>query len=131
MRTLTTSSIALVIGLLIAAPAAAQVSPADEDGRILTSATMDAALTGHESIADQQRAELSQLLATPQVQALAVDRGIDMDRVESAASSLSDDEVEALAPLMEKATAMAQNMGSVTISVAAIIIILLVLILIS
>jgi pyruvate/2-oxoglutarate dehydrogenase complex dihydrolipoamide acyltransferase (E2) component len=132
MRLLKVSSIALVFGLLIAAPVVAQESPVAEDGRVLTSAAMDAALAGHESAVDQQRAELARLLSQPQVQRLADDHGIDIGQVESAAAGLSDSQMEQIAPLVAMVTPIGQNaLGTVTISVAAIIIILLILILVT
>jgi pyruvate/2-oxoglutarate dehydrogenase complex dihydrolipoamide acyltransferase (E2) component len=132
MRPLNASSIALVFGLLIAAPVVAQESPVAEDGRVLTSAAMDAALAGHESAVDQQRAELARLLSQPQVQRLADDHGIDIGQVESAAAGLSDSQMEQIAPLVAMVTPIGQNaLGTVTISVAAIIIILLILILVT
>jgi hypothetical protein len=132
MRLPRTVSMALAFGLLIAVPVLAQEPPGDEDRRVLTSAAMDDALTGHESAADQQRADLTRLLSLPQVQDLAHDRGIDMGRVESAAAGLSDDQVEEIAPLVAEATAlMRDGLGTVTVSVAAIIIILLILILVT
>jgi len=132
MRLLNASSIALVFGLLIAAPVVAQESPVAEDGRVLTSAAMDAALAGHQPAVDQQRTELALLLSQPQVQRLAHDRGIDIGQVESAAAGLTDSQMEQIAPLLEKVTPLTQNaLGRVTISVAAIIIILLILILVT
>ncbi len=132
MRIVNTSSIALVLGLLCAAPLVAQESSGAVDGRVLTLAAMDDALTGHESRVDQQRAELAQLLSQPQVQELARDRGINLGQVESAAASLSDQQMEQLAPLVAKVSPFMQNgLGTITISVAAVIIILLVLILVS
>jgi len=132
MRIWKVSSIALVFGLLIAVPAVAQVSSGSEDGRVLSSAVMDAALAGHESAVDQQRAELAELLSQPRVQELATSRGIDISRVGSVAAGLTDKQVEEVSPLVAKVTPMMQqNMGTVTISVAALIILLLILILVS
>jgi hypothetical protein len=132
MRILSTVSMALAFGLLIAVPAVAQESPGTEDRRVLTSAAVDDALAGHASAGGQQRAELARLLSMPLVQELAHDRGIDMGRVESAAAGLSDQQMEEIAPLLAKATPLAQDgLGTVTISVVGIIILLLILILIS
>jgi hypothetical protein len=111
----------------------AQESPKDEDRRVLDSAAMDAALAGHESAVDQQRAELVQLLSRPEVRDLALERGIDIGRVESAAAGLSDGQMKGVAPLVAKVTPLVQEggLGSITISVAAIIVILLLLILVT
>ena len=132
MRLLSTASLALALGLLAAAPVAAQEFPGTDDRRGLTSAAVDDALAGHASAVGQQRAELAQLLSRPQVRELARDRGIDMERVESAAAGLSDQQMTQIAPLVAKATPlMRDGLGSVTVSVVGIIIILLILILIS
>lgn len=132
MRLLNVSTVVLLFGLVIAVPVLAQEAPGAQDGRVLTSAAMDALLVGHESEVDQQRGELAQLLSQPEVRDLAMDRGIDIGRVESAAAGLSNEQMKVVAPLVTKMTPIVQGgLGSVTISVAAIIIILLVLILVT
>jgi hypothetical protein len=132
MRGLNALSLAVMLGLLCSSPALAQQGPNADDGRLLSAAAMDAALAGHESAIDQQRTQLAELLAAPQVRELASERGIDMNRVESMAEGLSDGQMEELNPLVAEATAaLQQRLGTVTISVAALIIILLILILVS
>jgi hypothetical protein len=133
MRNLKASSLALVLALLFAAPVVAQNAPTADDSRVMSASFMDAALVGHASTADVQRAELSDLLSRSDVRELATMRGIDMEQVETAAAGLSDAQVMQVAPLVAKTAPMmaAQNMGTVTISVAALIIILLILILVS
>lgn len=125
-------SLALVLGAFTAVPAMAQQShgSAGEESRILTSDILDSERTGHESAATQQRAQLADLLASPDVQELARDRGIDMDQVETMALGLTDSQVTGVAPMVAKATAAMQS-GRITISVGALIIILLILILVS
>jgi len=103
---------------------------AGEDSRILNSSILDSELTGHTTTADQQRAQLADLLASPDVQDLARDRGIDMAEVETMALGLTDSQVNEVAPMVAKATAAMQS-GRITISVGALIIILLILILVS
>jgi pyruvate/2-oxoglutarate dehydrogenase complex dihydrolipoamide acyltransferase (E2) component len=130
MRFLTASALALIFGLFLTAPVGAQESTPPQGSH--ASAAMDAALATHASPVDQQRADLAQLLSSPDVRDLALARGIDMDRVESAAAVLSDAQVKQVAPLVAKVTPLMQrSMGTITISVAAIIIILLILILVS
>jgi hypothetical protein len=133
MRALKVFSVSLIIALVGAAPTMAQHSSGAEDGRTLSSAAMDAAVSGHELTVDQQRAQLAELLSRSEVREIARDRGVDMEQVETAAAGLSDNQVNQLAPLVARAAAAAQNggLGTVTISVAAIIIILLLLILIT
>lgn len=133
MRAIKVFSLSLLLGLLGAAPALAQQSSHAEGGRTLSSAAMDAAVSGHELAVDQQRAQLAELLSRSEVREIARDRGIDIEHVETAAAGLSDNQVNELAPLVAKAAAAAQNggLGTVTISVALIIIILLLLILLT
>jgi hypothetical protein len=79
-----------------------------------------------------RRTRLSELLSDPQVRQVAQDRGMDMGEVEAAAAGLSDAQVGAVAPLVERVLpVMRDGLGTVTISVAAIIILLLVLILVT
>lgn len=122
----------LLFALLFAVPVLAQEPPQSGDQPILGAAAMDDALASHESGVDRNRAELARVLADPQVRELARDRGVDMSRVETGAAGLTDEQMEEVAPLVAKvAPLMEQNMGNVTVSVAAIIIILLLLILVT
>jgi pyruvate/2-oxoglutarate dehydrogenase complex dihydrolipoamide acyltransferase (E2) component len=132
MRVLRMLALTLLLGAFSAVPAMAQQAQgtAGEDSRILSSTILDSELTGHMSAADQQRAQLVDLLASPDVQDLARDRGIDMNEVETMALGLTDSQVNEVAPMVAKATAAMQS-GRITISVGALIIILLILILVS
>jgi hypothetical protein len=106
-----------------------QDSSGVEDGRVITLAAMDGGVDDHESAVEQKRAELAHLLTQPRVQELAHARGINIDQVESAASSLSDQQMEEVAPLVAEVTPFMQNrLGSVTVRVATVVTILLVLI---
>lgn len=133
MRVLHALSFIALAGLLFTSPAAAQQTSSAGQVSERSAAAVDEALAAHDLAVDQQRSRLTELLSTPEVRDLAGARGIDMERVEASAEGLSNSEVLGLAPMVERATkAMrAQQMGTVTISVAAIIIILLVLILVS
>lgn len=132
MRVRKVTYAAPLFALLVAAPVVAQAPPEVAGVRVLDASAMNVALAEHESSADKIRAELSGLLSRSDVRDLALDRGIDIERVESVASGLSDQQVRALAPLMAKVTPMVPNgMGSITISVAAVVIILLLLILVT
>jgi hypothetical protein len=133
MRVLHALSFIALAGLLLTSPAAAQQTSSAGQVSERSATAVDEALAAHDLAVDQQRSRLTDLLSTPEVRDLAGARGIDMERVEASAEGLSDSEVLGLAPMVERATkAMrAQQMGTVTISVAAIIIILLVLILVS
>lgn len=126
-----------LIGVLFVAfgatPASAQQSSGVEDARaILSTDALDAAVAGHELAVDQQRVQLDDLLASDEVREIASERGIDIERVESAAAGLSDAQVKTIFPFVASLTAQDRGgLGTVTISVALLIIILLVLILVS
>ncbi|GEM_PF-1924651 len=124
-------AVALLLGLFIVAPAAAQQVSGAEGDRILSSSAMDAAVSDHESAADRQRSELAQLLARDEVREVAGERGIEMERVKSAASTLSDEDLAELSPLLAEATEAMRQGGTITISVYTVIIILLLLILLT
>ncbi|HSR41431.1 MAG TPA: PA2779 family protein [Longimicrobiales bacterium] len=132
MRVLETLFLAVCLTALGAAPVPAQQS-SSSSGRTMSASAIDAALADHRSEADQQRAQLADLLARDEVREMAQQQGIDMGRVESAAAGLSDAQVKTVSPLV--AAAMAQDegggLGHITISVAALIVILLVLILVT
>jgi hypothetical protein len=134
MRVFNALALATLAGLLLTSPVSAQQAPAASGYPSAESPTgLDAALAAHELAVDQHRAHLADLLSLPEVRDLADARGIDMARVEGLAESLSDGEMLGLAPLVESATTAmrAQQLGTVTISVAAIIILLLILILVT
>lgn len=124
-------TLALVLTLFVAVPASAQEADGFSGERVVDASFMDAAVAGHESAADRDRATLTQLLENDRVQELAENRGIIMERVQSAASTLSDQELEEISPLLAEAAEAMQSGGYITISVYTVIIILLLLILIT
>lgn len=95
-------SLALLFVALVGAPTSVQVqqSSAVHGSEMLTSDAVDAAVAGHASAADQQRAELADLLSRDEVGDVACDRGIDRGRVGSTAADLSDGQVRAVSPLV-------------------------------
>lgn len=132
MQLLRMLSLTLLFAALVAAPSSAQQSSAAHGSEMLTSDAVDAVVAGHESAADQQRAELADVLSRDEVRDVALDRGIDMGQVESAAAGLSDAQVRAIAPLVSAVAPQASgSLGTITISVVTLIVILLVLILVT
>lgn len=130
MQPLRAMAILLLVGTLLAAPAAAQQA-AEADGSFLGSSEIENAVTSHERSVDRTRGELTVLLESHQVQAVAQERGISMERVQSAASTMTDEEVHRAAPLVEGAKAALQSGGYITVSVYTVIIVLLLLILLT
>jgi len=129
MRILGTLSLTLLLALAGAAPGVAQQTAEAEDHRSLSFEALDAVAAGHESQATQQRAHLDELLAGDAVREVAQDRGIDMQRVATAAAGLSDAQVSAVTPMV--ATIAAAAPGTITIGVGTLIVILLILILVT
>jgi len=101
------------------------------EAQISDASAFDAAVTSHERGVERTRGELSELLAHDAVRALAAERGIDMERVEEAASTLSDEAVKGVAGHVSEAFAAVQNRTYITISATTLIIILLILILVT
>ncbi len=124
-------TLALVLTLFVAVPAAAQDVDGFSGKRVVDASFMDATVAGHESAAERDRVTLAELLENDQVQELAQDRGIAMERVQSAASTLSDQELQEISPLLAEAIEAIQSGGYITISVYTVIIILLLLILLT
>ncbi|TVP58055.1 MAG: hypothetical protein EA351_04635 [Gemmatimonadales bacterium] len=131
MRTLKMLAATLLFGMVLAAPAAAQQAGEAPGPVILDRSAVEAAVLGHTSKAELQRGQLGDFLATPEVREVAEDRGLDLSRIEAAASTLSDEEVSAVHPLVEKASEAMQQRNTITISVYTIIIFLLLLILLT
>jgi len=129
MRTLVTTFLLLLLALAGAAPGSAQQFEGAQDHQSLSFEALDAAVSGHETQASLQRAQLDQLLAGDAVQAVAEERGIDMKRVAAAAAGLSDAQVSATTPMV--ATIAAAAPGTITIGVGTLIVVLLILILVT
>lgn len=135
MNTLRPLALALFAGAIAfasfgTAPALAQ-NASGADATLLDAATLESAVIGHERAADRTRARLAELLSSEQVRAIAAQRGVDMERLEERASTLSDRELAQVEPLVAEAAAAVAQSRTVTISVYTIIIFLLILILIT
>ena len=124
MRTFT--SIAVMVFLLVAA-----ISPVHaQSSHTAPLSALDAAVQEHVTSAAADRESVLQLLARPEIRAVAGDLGLDLRRAESAVATLDGSalsEVAAQARQVQQALAGGQ---SVTISTTLIIVALLVLILI-
>ncbi len=131
MRTLKMLAATLLFGTVLAAPAAAQQAGEASGSMILDRGAIEAAVLDHTPEVEHQRRALGDFLGTPEVRDVAEDRGIDLSRVEAAASTLSDEEVAAVHPLVEKASEAMQQRNTITISVYTVIIFLLLLILLT
>jgi hypothetical protein len=137
MKLLPPLSFALVFLALAVTPGVAQGVEGSSAGTITQEAQIsgadafDAAVTSHQREVDRTRGELRELLAHDAVRELAAERGIDMDRVEEAASTLSDQEVKGVAGHVSESAAVVQNRTTITISATTLIIILLILILVT
>lgn len=102
-----------------------------QEAHISDASALDAAVTSHQRGVERARGELNHLLAHDAVRELAAERGMDMERVEEAASTLSDQAVEGLAGHISEAVAVVRDRTTITISATTLIIILLILILVT
>lgn len=130
MRIFKTLSLTFLFVALGATSSSAQQSAATDAGSTLSSADLATTLAGHESAVDQQRTGLNDVLSRDDVRDAALDRGVDMERVESAAAGLTDTQVRAVSPLVNSILQDGGGLGSVTIGVGLLIVILLILILV-
>ena len=120
----TCSVLAVVLSLMMAAPRLAA------QGHVASPQALDAAVQQHVNAVDQDRETVRQFLQRSDVRAIAGKYGIDLRRVESASTTLSDAEAASIAEQVRQAeTPLAGGASSVTISTTTIIIALLVLIL--
>jgi hypothetical protein len=124
--------LALLVGAVFAGPALAQDVPAPPMQSVVGSAAMESVLLDHAASVETAREELRTLLQSDEVREVAEERGISMNRVTAAAERMSDAQVQAASPLVERAMeAIQQGSRTITISVYTIIIILLLLILLT
>jgi hypothetical protein len=135
MKTLRSFTFALVAGAITSLSVGTAPILAQESGpvnaAVADAATLQAAVTSHERGTDRSRSRLANLLGQEEVRSLAEARGIDMDRVEERAATLSDEELSGMESLVTEAAAALDLNRTITISVSTVIIILLLLILIT
>jgi hypothetical protein len=126
VKPLTTVTLAVLVPLVLTPG-----GPASADQQhIVSPAELAAAVADRHAAQDADRAAVREALARPEVRRLAASMGVDVDRVSSAAETLS-------GPDLEQAAAAARQVNqqllggatTVTISTTTIIIVLLVIIL--
>lgn len=132
MRFLGALALSLTIAAASAAPALAQqAGDTGVEVRSLTGAQVDAALADHGASLEQTRSDLGTLLEQSEVQAIAEERGFDLDEAKQSIGSLSGGQAAAAAPLLDQLETAMQGSNTITISVYTVIIILLLLILLT
>lgn len=124
-NTLTAVGLAIV-GLGAAGSVAAQSS----ESSVLTSDEVRNMVDERTATVAAQRSALGTFLERPEVKDVAETVGIDIRRVQSAASALSDEEIRDLAPRLREAEAALAGGDTLVISSTAVIIALLIIILI-
>lgn len=127
-RTTSVLAVSVMAGSLLAVPAGAQEA---EQASILTPEETRGLIGERVESAADRRAALDAFLQKPEVRKVAEGAGIDIRRVESAAGTLSDAEIERLEPRLddaEKALAGGDTLviGSTTIIIALLVIILII-----
>jgi hypothetical protein len=121
MRTASFTTVLLLAG-------AAQVSA--QQARVVGTDELNAAIVDRADATAQQRAQLNGLLERREVQAAAAERGVDLERVQDAAGTLSDAQLDLVMPLVQAITADLAGGQVLTITTTTLIIILLLVILI-
>lgn len=112
-----------VAGLVFAAPLGAQ----EAESVLSSDEVRDLVVERSEELAER-RSALTRLLQSADVRRIAASAGIDIHTVESAAATLSDEEVRRLAPRLRDAEHALAGGQAIVISTTAIIIALLILI---
>ncbi|TVP76385.1 MAG: hypothetical protein EA352_05855, partial [Gemmatimonadales bacterium] len=104
-RTATFLPAATLAAMLTAAPLLAQEVAGDgtSEGTLASSAALEAAVLEHTAEVEATRSELGTFLESDVAREVAEERGISLERVQSAAGSMSDNQVRAVAPLLERA----------------------------
>lgn len=127
MRT-SVSGLVVLLCILMAAPRAGAQEPAGAHAAPPTA--IDQALQQHVAGTNADRAVVQQLLARPDVKALAAEIGLDVRRAQAAVATLDGAQLSELAAhARQAAQELAGGQGSVRISTTLIIIALLVVIL--
>jgi len=127
-RSMTALAVSVLGTALLASPARAQ-EPVEEP-TILTAEETRALVSARADAAAERRAALDAFLERPAVRQVAEGAGIDIRRVESAAATLSDAEIERLEPRLRDAEEALAGGDTVVIGTTTLIIALLVIILI-
>lgn len=116
---------------LVAQPATAQETPPDPVSLAPDAGALESAVLSHAESGEATRQDLMEFLESDAVRHVAEERGLSMERIRGSAATLSDRQVQATAPLLERAMEAVQSGGTITISVYTVIIILLLLILLT
>ena len=124
LRAIAVAILGLAVGLAFAPRVEAQ------DGGIMSPETLDQMLDERASMVAGARAALAAFLDRGDVARAARSAGIEIERVKSAASTLTDEEVESLSPRLADAEEALIGGDTFVISSTAVIIGLLVIILI-
>jgi hypothetical protein len=103
---------------------------AGASGAAAQQSELNAAVMAKTAEVEQQRTEVRQLLARPEVARVAATAGLDLERAQGAAGTLSATEVQRIAPMARTVNAHIAAGQVLTITTTTIIIVLLLLILI-
>lgn len=136
VRTCSTLSRIAVVSILFAGaslvvPAASAHESEVRPASVITAGDIDASIARQLDAETAQRQEVTRLLQHPEVQRIAGSAGIDLERAQSKAATLSGSELEDLAAKAAHAQAQLAGGDTIVISATAIIIVLLILILLT
>lgn len=119
-------AIALLIVPLAAAPLRAQETPST----ILSSAEISDLVTDHAADLAERRSALRTFLNRDDVRRTAESAGIDIHRVESAAATLSAEEMDLIEPRLQDAEAALAGEGLISFAIGVAVLVILILVII-
>jgi PBP1b-binding outer membrane lipoprotein LpoB len=108
---------------------AGAVQASAQQARVVGTDELNAAVVDRADATAQQRAQVRSLLERPEIQAVAANGGIDMERVQDAAATMSGADLDLAMPLVQAITANMAGGQVLTVTTTTLIIILLIIIL--
>jgi hypothetical protein len=118
----------LIVASLLVFFAAAPLSAQETAPSILSSGEVSDLVTGHAADLAQRRSALEAFLQLDDVRRVAESAGLDIGSVESAASTLSPEEMDRIEPRLRDAEAALAGEGLISFAIGVAVLIILILI---
>lgn len=120
----------LAVASLIVPLAAAPLNAQDTPASILSSGEVSDLVTDHAADLAERRSALNAFLNRDDVRRTAESAGIDIGRVESAASTLSEEEMDRIEPRLREAEAALAGEGILSFAIGVAVLVILILVII-
>lgn len=120
----------LAVASLIVPLAAAPLNAQDTPASILSSGEVSDLVTDHAADLAERRSALNAFLNRDDVRGTAESVGIDIGRVESAASTLSEEEMDRIEPRLREAEAALAGEGILSFAIGVAVLVILILVII-